>query len=184
MILTALYYSIGQEITGDVLLELNMNALKELDVPTFGKRFKIQNAINILREEWFSRKSQNRISIASSTLSDIRKKARSTIISPSQLSFATSNCKCTLPNCCYSHRENRSYNNRSNKMRTIHYEEEDEDEDDEDEYLPITPMSPTSHPVPTFYDHPKLFGDKYAKTTIVNSNIPYHEAIATDISKV
>ncbi|KAI8878418.1 PH-domain-containing protein [Backusella circina FSU 941] len=80
-----------QEITGDVLLELNMNALKELDVPTFGKRFKIQNAINILREEWSSRKSQNRISVASSTLSDIRKRARSTFISSSQLSFATSN---------------------------------------------------------------------------------------------
>ncbi|KAI9485645.1 MAG: hypothetical protein EXX96DRAFT_476512 [Benjaminiella poitrasii] len=41
-----------QEITGDVLLELNMNSLKELDIPTFGKRFKLYTAIDMLREEY------------------------------------------------------------------------------------------------------------------------------------
>ncbi|KAG1441543.1 hypothetical protein G6F56_011434 [Rhizopus delemar] len=41
-----------QEITGDILLELTMGSLKELDVPTFGKRFKLQTAINVLREEY------------------------------------------------------------------------------------------------------------------------------------
>lgn len=42
---------VAQEITGDILLELNLEALKELEVNTFGKRFKIQSAINALREE-------------------------------------------------------------------------------------------------------------------------------------
>ncbi|KAG1070573.1 hypothetical protein G6F42_026117 [Rhizopus arrhizus] len=40
-----------QEITGDILLELTLDSLKELDVTTFGKRFKIHNAINALRQE-------------------------------------------------------------------------------------------------------------------------------------
>ncbi|KAF1800867.1 hypothetical protein FB192DRAFT_1282871 [Mucor lusitanicus] len=39
-----------QEITGDILLELTLDSLKELDVTTFGKRFKIHNAINALRQ--------------------------------------------------------------------------------------------------------------------------------------
>ncbi|KAG2227778.1 hypothetical protein INT45_002016, partial [Circinella minor] len=39
-----------QEITGDILLELTIDSLKELDVNTFGKRFKIHNAINALRD--------------------------------------------------------------------------------------------------------------------------------------
>ncbi|KAI9491726.1 hypothetical protein BDB00DRAFT_912561 [Zychaea mexicana] len=39
-----------QEITGDILLELTIDSLKELDVNTFGKRFKIHSAINALRE--------------------------------------------------------------------------------------------------------------------------------------
>ncbi|ORE07603.1 PH-domain-containing protein [Rhizopus microsporus var. microsporus] len=42
-----------QEITGDILIELNMNSLKELDVPTFGKRFKLHAAISVLREECY-----------------------------------------------------------------------------------------------------------------------------------
>ncbi|KAI8884522.1 hypothetical protein K501DRAFT_271626 [Backusella circina FSU 941] len=40
-----------QEITGDILLELTLDSLKELQVATFGKRFKIHSAINVLREE-------------------------------------------------------------------------------------------------------------------------------------
>ncbi|KAI7902689.1 uncharacterized protein BX663DRAFT_510139 [Cokeromyces recurvatus] len=47
-----------QEITGDVLLELNMNSLKELDVPTYGKRFKLFTAIKTLREEYGYRPAQ------------------------------------------------------------------------------------------------------------------------------
>jgi hypothetical protein len=42
-----------QEITGDVLLELSLQSLKELDINTFGKRFKIHSAILALREEIF-----------------------------------------------------------------------------------------------------------------------------------
>ncbi|KAF1796268.1 hypothetical protein FB192DRAFT_1467096, partial [Mucor lusitanicus] len=57
-----------QEITGDVLLELNMTSLKELDIPTFGKRFKLHTAINALREEC-GYQPTNRMSITSSTYS-------------------------------------------------------------------------------------------------------------------
>ncbi|KAL7322338.1 hypothetical protein PS15p_211967 [Mucor circinelloides] len=57
-----------QEITGDVLLELNMNSLKELDIPTFGKRFKLHTAINALREEC-GYQPTNRMSVTSSTYS-------------------------------------------------------------------------------------------------------------------
>ncbi|OAD79264.1 hypothetical protein PHYBLDRAFT_179049 [Phycomyces blakesleeanus NRRL 1555(-)] len=41
----------AQEISGDILLELTIESLKELDINTFGKRFKIHSAINALREE-------------------------------------------------------------------------------------------------------------------------------------
>ncbi|KAI8055602.1 uncharacterized protein B0P05DRAFT_560663, partial [Gilbertella persicaria] len=41
----------NQEITGDILLALDMNALKELNVPTFGKRFKLHTALTMLRKE-------------------------------------------------------------------------------------------------------------------------------------
>jgi hypothetical protein len=37
------------EITGDVLLELDVNLLKELDIAAFGKRMRISNAIADLR---------------------------------------------------------------------------------------------------------------------------------------
>lgn len=51
-----------------------MEALKELAVPTFGKRFKIHTALNALREECgyqvIAIPSHNRISIASSTYSE------------------------------------------------------------------------------------------------------------------
>jgi hypothetical protein len=40
-----------QEITGDILLELTADSLKELQIDTFGKRFKIQNAITALKNE-------------------------------------------------------------------------------------------------------------------------------------
>ncbi|GAA5805670.1 hypothetical protein EDC94DRAFT_549804 [Helicostylum pulchrum] len=40
-----------QEISGDILLELTLDSLKELQVTTFGKRFKIHSAINVLRQE-------------------------------------------------------------------------------------------------------------------------------------
>ncbi|KAG0181035.1 polar growth protein [Apophysomyces sp. BC1034] len=41
----------AQEITGDILLELTVESLKELDVNTFGKRFKLYGAIVALHEE-------------------------------------------------------------------------------------------------------------------------------------
>ncbi|ORZ02557.1 hypothetical protein BCR43DRAFT_465682 [Syncephalastrum racemosum] len=41
----------AQEISGDILLELNLDSLKELNIDTFGKRFKIHSAINALRAE-------------------------------------------------------------------------------------------------------------------------------------
>jgi len=41
--------SVEHEITGDVLLELDANLLKELEIPQFGKRIKIANAIADLR---------------------------------------------------------------------------------------------------------------------------------------
>jgi hypothetical protein len=44
-----------QEISGDILLELTVDALKELKVNTFGKRFKLMNAINLLKKQNLSR---------------------------------------------------------------------------------------------------------------------------------
>ncbi|KAI8094935.1 uncharacterized protein B0P05DRAFT_576982 [Gilbertella persicaria] len=40
-----------QEISGDILLELTLDSLKELQITTFGKRFKVHNAINALRQK-------------------------------------------------------------------------------------------------------------------------------------
>lgn len=42
---------IDQEITGDILLDLNIEALKELGINTFGKRYKIMQAITLLKQE-------------------------------------------------------------------------------------------------------------------------------------
>ncbi|ORZ09309.1 hypothetical protein BCR42DRAFT_470656 [Absidia repens] len=50
---TAVHHFIEQEITGDILLELSLSSLKELEINTFGKRFKIHSAILALREEIF-----------------------------------------------------------------------------------------------------------------------------------
>ncbi|CAO3600056.1 unnamed protein product [Absidia cylindrospora] len=50
---TAVDHFIEQEITGDILLELSLSSLKELEINTFGKRFKIHSAILALREEIF-----------------------------------------------------------------------------------------------------------------------------------
>ncbi|EIE76957.1 hypothetical protein RO3G_01661 [Rhizopus delemar RA 99-880] len=43
---------IDQEITGDILLDLNIEALKELGINTFGKRYKIMQAITTLKDEF------------------------------------------------------------------------------------------------------------------------------------
>ncbi|KAG2207479.1 hypothetical protein INT47_004227 [Mucor saturninus] len=61
----------SQEITGDILLELNMDSLKELDVTTYGKRFKVLTALNLLREEsgYHITNPTNRMSVTSSTYS-------------------------------------------------------------------------------------------------------------------
>ncbi|KAG1472815.1 hypothetical protein G6F56_001312 [Rhizopus delemar] len=42
---------IDQEITGDILLDLNIEALKELGISTFGKRYKVMQAITSLKEQ-------------------------------------------------------------------------------------------------------------------------------------
>jgi hypothetical protein len=50
-----------------------MEVLKELDVPTFGKRFKVHTAINVLREECgyqVIKSGNSRMSIVSSNCSD------------------------------------------------------------------------------------------------------------------
>lgn len=66
------FFYAAQEITGDILLELNMDSLKELDVSTYGKRFKIHTALNVLREEcgYQITNPANRMSVTSSTYSD------------------------------------------------------------------------------------------------------------------
>ncbi|KAI8063834.1 hypothetical protein BC940DRAFT_306959 [Gongronella butleri] len=48
---TVVQQFVDQEITGDILLELSLQSLKEFDISTFGKRFKIHSAILALREE-------------------------------------------------------------------------------------------------------------------------------------
>ncbi|CEP14218.1 hypothetical protein [Parasitella parasitica] len=83
-----------QEITGDILLELNMNSLKELDIPTFGKRFKLHTAISALREEC-GYQPTNRMSITSSTystdsrLTQHKTPATSASTSPSSVRYST-----------------------------------------------------------------------------------------------
>ena len=49
---------LDQEISGDILLELTLESLKELQITTFGKRFKIHSAINGLKQESSSKKQQ------------------------------------------------------------------------------------------------------------------------------
>lgn len=44
-------YIIGQEISGDILVDLTIDALKELDINTYGKRYKIMTAISALKDE-------------------------------------------------------------------------------------------------------------------------------------
>ena len=44
-------HKIDQEITGDILLDLNIEALKELGINTFGKRYKIMQAITLLKKD-------------------------------------------------------------------------------------------------------------------------------------
>lgn len=41
---------LDQEITGDVLLDLTADALKELNIATYGKRYKIMQAIHELKD--------------------------------------------------------------------------------------------------------------------------------------
>ncbi|KAI9283189.1 hypothetical protein BY458DRAFT_486040 [Sporodiniella umbellata] len=48
---------IDQEITGDILLDLSIETLKELGIDTFGKRYKIMQAINSLKRNSSAEKS-------------------------------------------------------------------------------------------------------------------------------
>ncbi|KAN0061152.1 hypothetical protein ACQY0O_006887 [Thecaphora frezii] len=47
---TVLNKFVEHEITGDVLLEMDVNILKEIDIIAFGKRFQVANAIKELRK--------------------------------------------------------------------------------------------------------------------------------------
>jgi hypothetical protein len=51
--LTVINSFLDQEITGDILLDLDIDALKELGINTFGKRYKIMQAITSLKESLF-----------------------------------------------------------------------------------------------------------------------------------
>ncbi|KAG2173199.1 hypothetical protein INT43_004573 [Umbelopsis isabellina] len=42
---------VSQEISGDILVDLTIDALKELDINTYGKRYKIMTAITALKDE-------------------------------------------------------------------------------------------------------------------------------------
>ncbi|KAI7885753.1 hypothetical protein K492DRAFT_218075 [Lichtheimia hyalospora FSU 10163] len=64
----------AQEITGDILIELTLNSLKELEVNTFGKRFRIHSAITALRaycniddDSYFGRPTRDNGSIYSAS---------------------------------------------------------------------------------------------------------------------
>ncbi|RCI04627.1 polar growth protein [Rhizopus stolonifer] len=46
------HHFIDQEITGDILLDLSIDTLKELGINTFGKRYKIMQAITSLKDEF------------------------------------------------------------------------------------------------------------------------------------
>ncbi|KAF7728370.1 polar growth protein [Apophysomyces ossiformis] len=61
----------AQEISGDILLELTLDSLKELDVSTFGKRFKIHSAIQALREVMARQHHNRSINSAEESISTI-----------------------------------------------------------------------------------------------------------------
>ncbi|KAI8988214.1 hypothetical protein BDF20DRAFT_311967 [Mycotypha africana] len=67
---------IDQEITGDILLDLNIDTLKELGVSTFGKRYKIMQAINTLKDgscQMESTKPTPNSSVSTSAISSSRR---------------------------------------------------------------------------------------------------------------
>lgn len=49
ILLTGIF--LDQDITGDILLELTLDAVKELGIPTYGKRYKVMLAINNLKAQ-------------------------------------------------------------------------------------------------------------------------------------
>ncbi|GAA5816418.1 hypothetical protein MFLAVUS_009947 [Mucor flavus] len=59
---------IDQEITGDILLDLNIEALKELGINTFGKRYKVMQAITLLKQEEIKQPMPN-TSVSTSAIS-------------------------------------------------------------------------------------------------------------------
>jgi hypothetical protein len=65
-------------------LELTLDSLKELQVATFGKRFKIHSAINVLREE---AKNSNSSSNNNSVDVDINHSRKGSIMSEQSVMF-------------------------------------------------------------------------------------------------
>lgn len=45
-----MHNNVEEEITGDVLLEMTPDLLKELGISTFGKRFRLHSAIKMLKD--------------------------------------------------------------------------------------------------------------------------------------
>lgn len=69
-----------------------MESLKELDVPTFGKRFRLHGAIMALRDECGMQPSnnhRNRLSMTSSSYSDDHHRQRSSSHSPSSARYSS-----------------------------------------------------------------------------------------------
>ncbi|CAO3616286.1 unnamed protein product [Mucor fragilis] len=131
-----------QEITGDVLLELNMNSLKELDIPTFGKRFKLHTAINALREEC-GYQPTNRMSITSSTYSTDSRFLQQK--SPTSSSTSPSSARYSNP--IYT-RHSASYHSNMVTLDKQHQRRRSHTSvTNEDQASPqmLSPVSPTSH---------------------------------------
>ncbi|KAI8883186.1 hypothetical protein K501DRAFT_219836 [Backusella circina FSU 941] len=82
---------IDQEITGDILMDLDIDALKELGINTFGKRYKIMQAITSLKESVFQhvKAPKPNASVSTSVISHSKKSTTSLRRSNSQ-SFSIS----------------------------------------------------------------------------------------------
>lgn len=127
-----------------------MEALKELDVPTFGKRFKVHTAIQVLREECGYQSIRNRMSIASflnCSTSDERFRHSLLQSSPTNTSptsrysnpiynrqsYHSNLISATTANKHYRRSRSRSQRRSNNSNSTLYQHEDDDEEDDEEE---------------------------------------------------
>ncbi|KAL1915163.1 uncharacterized protein VTP21DRAFT_7644 [Calcarisporiella thermophila] len=85
------------EISGDILLELNLETLKELDISSFGKRYHVMSAINALKQEFnLNSGDQNSISDTRSAASSVRGVPAPSITSPTSPSPSFQNVQRVL----------------------------------------------------------------------------------------